>query len=166
MISFRAPWATCLKVMTGLSIAILLGVPVIGLTMYARHHNAVHLLVMVALPLCMLIGSAFFLIRGYVLNDDTLLIQRLGWYSKLDLTDLISAEPDSSAMAKSIRTFGNGGLFCIAGAFWNKKLGHYRAFASDPPRAVILRFPERRVVITPDNPGEFVRRIKELRGPG
>ena len=84
--------------------------------------------------------------------------------SKIALTDLVAAEVDSNAMAKSVRTFGNGGLFCFAGYFWNKKLGTYRAFATDLKRCVVLKFPNRTVVVTPDNPEEFVARIKELKG--
>ncbi len=52
-------------------------------------------------------------------------------------------------MKGSIRTFGNGGLFCFSGRFRNRKLGSYRAFATDPKLAVVLRFPDKIVVVTP-----------------
>jgi hypothetical protein len=83
-----------------------------------------------------------------VLTADTLLIQRLFWNSKIDISGLLSAEADTDAMNRSIRTFGNGGMFCFAGAFNNKKLGSYRAFATDPKRSVVLRFPKRTIVVT------------------
>jgi hypothetical protein len=54
-------------------------------------------------------------------------------------------------------------MFCFAGAFHNKKLGSYRAFATDNNRTVILKFSNRTVVVTPDNPEEFVKRIKKFR---
>ena len=54
-------------------------------------------------------------------------------------------------------------MFCFAGNFRNKKLGSYRVFATDPKLAVILRFNSRVVVITPENPEDFICRIRELR---
>jgi hypothetical protein len=80
------------------------------------------------------------------------------------LSGLKSAEVDTEAMSKSIRTCGNGGLFCFAGAFNNNRLGSYRAFATDPKRAVVLRFSDRTVVVTPDQPDDFVMRIKQICG--
>jgi len=95
------------------------------------------------------------MIRGYVLFDNTLIIERLGWQTKIDLSKLATAEVDPTAMAKSIRTFGNGGMFCFAGLFHNKTLGTYRAFATDMRKCVILRFPNRIIVVTPDEPQRF-----------
>lgn len=64
-------------------------------------------------------------------------------------------------MKRSIRTFGNGGLFCFAGKFGNQKIGAFRAYATDSHLAVILRFTEKVLAVTPDNPGKFVARIKK-----
>jgi hypothetical protein len=161
-VAFGAPWGTPLKSMTAVSIAILTGIPLIGISSGPRE-NVGWILVMVVMPLAILIIAAFFAIRGYLLTPQTLFVQRLGWKSKIDLTDLASAEPDPDAMAKSIRTCGNGGIFCFAGFFHNRKLGSYRAFATDRKRSVILRFPGRTVVVTPDRPDEFVETIKKLR---
>ena len=80
------------------------------------------------------------------------------------MSGLKSAEVDTEAMSKSIRTFGNGGLFCFAGIFNNNRLGSYRAFATDPKRAVVLRFSDRTVVVTPDQPDDFVMRTKQICG--
>ncbi len=159
---FNAPWGTSLKVITGFSLVILIGIPILG-AFIGSGSNTTRFCGMIILPLLILVIAFFFLIRGYVLTNTALLIQRLGWNYTLDLTTLVSADADQDAMTRSIRTFGNGGLFCFAGAFRNKKLGAYRAFATDPKRAVVLRFIDRVVVITPDKPEEFVTRIKELK---
>ena len=145
-----------------ISVLIILGVPVFGLFTGPRS-GALWILGMIVLPLLGLIAAAFFMIRGYRLSGDTLLVQRLGWTSKIDLSGLVSVQADPQAMAKSIRTFGNGGLFCFAGAFRNKKLGSYRAFATDLKSAVVLRFEKKVIVVTPENPAYFVSRIIELR---
>ncbi|OXU14853.1 PH domain-containing protein [Sedimentisphaera salicampi] len=159
---FGAPWSGVLKVMTGGFSLILAGIAIVGI-FTGPEGDPMQTVSMTAMPLAILIISAFFMIRGYVLTEDALLVQRLGWNSSLDLTGLISAEAKPKAMAKSIRKFGNGGLFCFAGAFYNKALGSYRAFATDNSRTVVLKFAERTVVVSPDKPEEFVTQIKNFR---
>jgi hypothetical protein len=161
-LQFKAPWGTSLKAMTTLSVLLLTGVPLIG-TFTGPRSDPMWILSMIVLPISILILAAFFAIRGFVLSEDTLCIRRLGWNSKLNLADLTSAKVDPDAMSRSVRTFGNGGLFCFAGWFRNRTLGSYRAFATDPRCAVVLRFKDRTVVVTPDNPKAFVAQINRLR---
>jgi hypothetical protein len=160
---FAAPWGSSLKRMTTATALILTGIALIGIFSGPAGSTS-WVWAMVVLPVAMLSVSSLFAIRGYALTAQALIVARPGWSSKIDLCGLVSAEADPGAMDASIRTFGNGGMFCIAGAFHNKKLGSYRAFATDPKRAVVLRFPERTVVVTPDNPEAFVVQVKELRG--
>jgi len=159
---YNAPWGALLKSMTALSICILVGIPMIGV-FSGPHNNRVWILSMIVMPLTILITAAFFSIRGYVLTRETLFIQRIGWSSKVDLTNMVSVEQDPKAMSGSLRTCGNGGMFCFAGAFRNKKLGAYRAFATDPKRSVVLKLSNRTIVVTPDSPEEFVAQLRELR---
>ena len=102
------------------------------------------------------------MIRGYVITQNTLLIKRLFWNTKLDLTCLISVEADPEAMSGSKRNIGNGGLFCITGSYWNKKNGSYRAFATNPKLSVILKFLNHTILITPDKPEEFAAKLTEF----
>ncbi|AQQ09955.1 hypothetical protein L21SP3_01776 [Sedimentisphaera cyanobacteriorum] len=160
--SFNAPWSKSLKFMTGVFAVILAGIALIGI--FTASETALEGAVsMTAIPLAILLISALFTIRGYVLTKNTLIIRRLVWNTRLDLTGLISAEAKPKAMSKSIRTFGNGGLFCFAGAFHNKALGSYRAFVTDTSRTVVLKFANRTVVVSPDKPEEFVTQIKNFR---
>jgi hypothetical protein len=161
MFRFDAPWGKSLKWMTGLTSVILLGLPVIG-TLTGPGQGLVWSLGIIIIPMFIFLIGLFFMIRGYVLTEDTLFVRRLGWNSKLDLNGLKSAEADPKAMTGSIRTFGNGGLFCFAGRFRNRKLGPYRALVTDPHRAVVLKFDKNVIVVTPDDPGAFVNRIKAL----
>ncbi|OQA03149.1 MAG: hypothetical protein BWY69_00628 [Planctomycetes bacterium ADurb.Bin401] len=153
-IRFEAPWGPMLRILTSACVIFLVGIAMIGI-ITSPHHNIGWIFGMVILPLTILIISSFFMIRGYVLFDNTLIIERLGWQTKIDLSKLATAEVDPTAMAKSIRTFGNGGMFCFAGLFHNKTLGTYRAFATDMRKCVILRFPNRIIVVTPDEPQRF-----------
>ena len=158
-IRFKAPWGPLLRIMTLICIILLIGISVIGINT-GPENNMGWIFGMVVFPMSLLFISAFFIIRGYVLTDNTLVIQRLGWNTKIDLSELTSAEVDKTAMAKSIRTFGNGGMFCFAGLFHNKRLGTYRAFATDLRKCVVLRFTNRIVVVTPDEPENFAMKIK------
>lgn len=150
--------------MTALSVAILAGVATTGLVTGPRD-NPDWIFPMVVLPLACMAAGAFFTIRGYEVTPDALWVRRPGWKSRIPIEGLVSADPDPGAMTRTVRTFGNGGLFCFAGAFWNRKIGHYRAFATDPHRSVVLRFAHRRpVVVTPEDPAAFASAIRRARG--
>ena len=158
-ITFNAPWGRSLKLATGLCLVIVFGIFLIGILVEPKN-VAYWRIGMLWIPGGLLIVSFFFSIRNYQLLESTLLIQRIGWKSTIDLTDLKSVQVDPTAMSKSIRLFGNGGLFCFAGIFRNNKLGRYRALATSPKNSVILRFPNRTVVVTPEDPDGFAEMIK------
>ncbi len=157
---FEAPWGRALKLMTLFSSIILLGVAGIGLANNPGDDNY-WLWVVVVLPVAIWFGGALFMIRGYELSRDKLLVQRLLWKTEVSLLELQSAEVDPDAMNGSIRTFGNGGLFSFTGRFRNKKLGPYRALVNDPKLSVVLKFPNRVIVVTPDRPERFAARLND-----
>ncbi len=157
-IVFSAPWSISVKLITIFTIGLLIGISIHGL-LNNPNNEIVWLMTMVIFPLTILMLAALFMIRGYELTQDKLFIQRLGWKTEINLKDLKAVKIDPEAMKGSIRTFGNGGLFCFAGRFWNKKLGPYRAFATNPKLAVILKFTKKVVIITPENPSKFLAEI-------
>lgn len=159
--AFRAPWSRKLSYSTLAFILILFGFSTMGRT--GIHHAGLITAFMISgVPLVIASGSSLFMIRGYIVTRDTLFVQRFLWHSRIDLSNLRSYEVDPSAMSGSTRTLGNGGLFCIAGYFHNKKLDNYHAFATDPKLAVVLRFTDTTIVVTPDNPEQFVSALKEI----
>ncbi|MDD9949891.1 MAG: PH domain-containing protein [candidate division Zixibacteria bacterium] len=164
---FGAPWSTSVKWMTGISVSFLVILMIFGtyqIEDVGSGSGTLLFLAAVVLPALFLVVSACWMIRGYVVDGKLLRIPRLGWQSKLDLKDLAFVEADPEAMARSLRTFGNGGLFCFCGRFRNKKLGAYRAYATDPKRSVVLKFGKQTVVVTPDRPDDFVACIKDRTG--
>ena len=164
---FGAPWSTSVKVTTMLVVVTIAIVVIVGVFLWediGSGSSVVIALSTIVIPALTLVVSACWMIRGYVVTGEMLLVLRLGWQSKLDLKALESVEADSEAMARSLRTFGNGGLFCFSGRFRNKQLGAYRAYATDPKRSVVLRFRDRTVVVTPDRPDDFVECIKDRTG--
>jgi hypothetical protein len=161
MKTFNAPWGRELKFMTFFACFILLGVIAIGINLPQKHPFAKASAIFI--PAALLIGSAFFMVRDYTLNQHTLFVRRLGWSSKINLSNLLSATPDADAMSGSIRLAGNGGLFGFTGLFRNRKLGNYRVFGTDPKRCVVLRFGDRIVIVTPENPAEFADAIAKAK---
>ena len=160
---FGAPWDTALRVMTAFLSMLLIGVIAIGLRPGAPDGWVWHL-AMVVTPAVLLLSSMLFIIRGYRLTRDCLTVQRPGWVTEIDLDGLEAVAADPLAMTGSKRMFANGGLFCFAGRFRNRAFGVYRALATDPNRSVVLRWAQRTLIITPDDPERFVRTLCELRG--
>lgn len=161
---FGAPWSTSVKWMTGITVSFLAILVIFGITQVediGSGSSILFVLVAVVMPVLLLVASACWMIRGFAVDGDMLVIPRLGWQSKLDLKKLESVEVDPEAMDKSQRTFGVGGLFCFCGRFRNTKLGAYRAYATDPKRSVVLKFRDQTVVVSPDRPDDFVECIKE-----
>jgi hypothetical protein len=107
------------------------------------------------LPLSMILGAALFTIRGYTVERDSILVHRLLWATRLPRTGLKSATHDPALIAGGIRIFGNGGFFSFSGWFRNKHLGTYRAYITDPSLAVVLRYGDRTVVLSPGDPERF-----------
>ena len=105
---FKAPWGTKLWVMT-IGVLAILVVAFIAVKDWA------------ALLLFAIVGLALaFAVRGYSVLDGQLLIHRLGWATKFDLSDLTSVEFSPGATIGSIRAMGIGGLFGFVGHFRNR----------------------------------------------
>ncbi len=105
-------------------------------------------------PLILLIFGLNLLVRGYRLEPGSLIIRRVGGSKRFDLSTLVSAIADPSAMNGAMRYLGQ---------FQNDKLGDFRAFGADPKRSVVLRFKNQIVVVTPDRPEDFVNEITKMK---
>lgn len=140
---FTAPWSTTVKLWTA-AFLVLCGV----IYFYADGFGA--LLIVAVVLLCLV-----FSVRGYSILDGRLLIHRLGWSKKFDLSELTSVEFNPDATLGSIRTWGIGGVFGNIGYFRNSILGTYRAYTTDSKNTVVLDFGGKRVVVTPGAPAEF-----------
>jgi hypothetical protein len=152
-----APWSTSL-ITIGIGSFILL--MAIALLLFAKLHDRKRLRILtIAVLLSIVVGAALFSVRGYEVTNRSLYIRHLGWSSKIELTNLVDAKIDPQAIEKSSRVWGNGGLFSFTGSFRNSRLGTFQVYATDPDRAVVLRLPERTVVVTPDDPDRFIHAV-------
>jgi hypothetical protein len=160
-IEFRAPWSRTLRTASVLSVAVLAVVSTAGFL--ARSHMPwFGSFILMASPLAVVVSALPFMVRGYVLTEDAIFVKRLGWSTRLPLASLKSVSGDVEALRRSIRIFGNGGLLSFTGEFWSRRLGRFRALATDPDRAVVLRYPKRTIVISPHDPQHFIMRARTL----
>jgi hypothetical protein len=161
--TFRAPWPASLTWLSIGSTALLVGVAILQATVIPRTVlNGIPYLLGIVLPATALVGCALYTIKGYEVDSTAVYVQRLLWRTQIPLAGLERAWASPEAMAGSIRFFGNGGLFSISGLFRNKRLGSYRAFATDPTRAVVLDFASRKVVLTPESPAAFLDHLRRV----
>jgi hypothetical protein len=160
---FAAPWCTRLT-----TVSVFAGVALLAtaILVWAQAPSKDWLLRGLVSATCVgtLGGCAVFTVRGYRLEGRCLYVQRLLWDTRVSLDGLRETAADARAMRGSLRLFGNGGLFAIAGWFRSRRLGSYRAFATDPARAVVLTFPKRKIVVTPGDPEAFIRALESNHG--
>jgi Bacterial PH domain len=80
------------------------------------------------------------------------------------LTGLVSVERDPKIMCWAFKTRGNGGLGAIRGRFWSKRVGKFDAFLTGTENAVVLRWPDRTVAVSPADPDFFITCAKSAAG--
>jgi hypothetical protein len=159
-----APWGKLLVGMTAFSTLVCVGVSV-AIALNPAEGPGVERITRAAaiLPMLILVIALFFMVRGYIVTADEIIVQRLLWSTRFERTKLQSATIEPDALRGSIRLFGNGGLFSFTGVFRSPKLGRYRAYVTDPARTVILRFADRIAVVSPADPDAFVRDVSPRR---
>jgi|CXWL01.1.fsa_nt_gi transcriptional regulator with XRE-family HTH domain len=152
-IHFGAPWALTVKIVTALVIALMLALPFIIPTGTLPW---VHWVAWGSVVFCL-----FFSVSGFSVRDGQLIVHRLGWATKFDLTGLSAFNVNPHAMMGSIRLFGNGGLFCFIGHYRNSVIGRFRAYVTDPAKSVVLEFGAHKIVVSPDDPQEFIESLRD-----
>jgi hypothetical protein len=159
-----APWATALKVISVSSTVVLL---VLGYVAYraipvpSGFTHGFGFGVALVFP-AILLGAFLFSVAGYDLNAGDLYVRRPLWATRVPLAGLRRAYHEPTACRRSLRVFGNGGLYSFTGLYWNRSLGRFRLFGTDLSRAVVLVLEGRTVVVTPENPEAFVAHLRQL----
>jgi len=166
LVSFRAPWSRSLRITTTVAMLVLLGVMVVAALIGSRALMPMPLrLGLVALPVLIVLVTLPFMVRGYLLTEKEIEVQRLGWRTLLPLAGLVAVTGQPEGLRGSMRLFGNGGLFAMTGWYWNRRIGRFRAYATDPARAVLLRYRDgRQVVLTPHDVQHFIVKVRTFAG--
>lgn len=148
---FGAPLAASVKWITVPGLALLIG----GSVVAASSVPWLHYLLIAAILLT--VGCS---VRGYSVRDGQLWIHRPGWSARFPLPSLTEISINPRSTMGAIRLFGSGGMFGYLGFFRNQILGRYRSYVTDPKHTVVLRFKDRCIVISPDDPAQFQAAIK------
>jgi hypothetical protein len=160
--NFNAPWSRSLRLVSSVATAVLLSVALVGLLVLPSRPSFARPL-MVALPLLILMTSLPFMVRGYTVTEASIRVRRLLWSTPLPLEGLVAVTGEPEGLRGAVRVFGNGGLFGISGWFWSRRLGRFRAYATDPGRVVLLRYRDgRKIVLTPGDVQHFIVRVRTL----
>lgn len=147
---FRAPWDFLLVVITSGIILLF------GALSYAMPG-----FISTILLWSIVLGCAAFGVYGYSIQDGKLKILRLGWSKDIDFSEIKKVEDKPNAMLGSFRRFGIGGLFGYIGYFSNSILGRYKAYATHTKKTVLLHVNDEQIVLSPDNPKEFISVLEE-----
>ena len=107
----------------------------------------------VVIPLIIIV-TWLFSVRGYILEEGVLQVQRPFWTTAISLPPdtVFRAEPE---IRKGLwRTAGNGGLFGYTGWYRNRSLGSFRAYVTSWSNAVSITSESTgfRAVISPEDP--------------
>ncbi len=160
---YNAPWSRTLTLASVLFTIVLLSITLAGWRGIVSLQLSTTEFWLSILPLSIVVGAALFMVRGYSITNDGILIHRLFWDTKLSRQGLQSAAMEPGALRGTLRTFGNSGLFGFTGWYQSSRLGSFRAFATDGSRTVVLRYAEKTIVITPDQPDLFVQELSANR---
>jgi Bacterial PH domain len=162
---YKAPWGRMLIVTSAMVTVVCVGVSVGILWVTLAKHGPFLVGALALLPLVLVVGALPFMVRGYTITADVILIHRPFWDTSLPRRGLESATVEPDAMRGSLKTWGNGGGFSFTGSFYNPRLHFYRAFVTDLHRTVVLRYPSRTIVLSPAAPDAFVSDLGLLGRP-
>ena len=156
-IEFRAPWGRTVRIRTT-AFLVVIAVIVLFVTLTPPQLPWPFALApFILLPLA-LAGAFAESVRGYTLTEDAITVHRGFGKTRLPLAGLRSVAGNADAMRGSVALWGSPGIFAISGRFWSRTLGWHRAFVTDRSRAVVLRYVDRTIVISPHDPQQFIMR--------
>jgi hypothetical protein len=150
MTQATAPMSLAIKFITGLVLAMTAVLVIAGLQ--ARGLLLGGAILATVVGFCYLYAPV-----AYELSGDQLTVRfRLGQkvFPAVTRCSTLTARPPMG-----LRLWGNGGLFAGTGIFWNKAYGVFRAYVTSARYQdyVLVETRTRKVLISPENPQEFVR---------
>ncbi|HEX5758199.1 MAG TPA: PH domain-containing protein [Thermoanaerobaculia bacterium] len=96
------------------------------------------------------------------LDGDRLTVQLRGRRERFPIAGAGARRLTDEEIAHLERLATSGGVTAGSGGFESHLLGELDLYASDLAHAVLLELPERRLVVTPDDPEGFVAAIADL----
>jgi hypothetical protein len=103
-------------------------------------------------------------VKVYRLTADELRIERAFQTVRYPLAGLQFVSFDPEALRGALKVAGNDGLGAVAGRFRSKRLGKFRAYLTDREHAIVLRWPDRCLVISPRQHSLFIDDLRKRAG--
>lgn len=112
------------------------------------------------LMFCMFAGSLSFRIRSYEINAGNLVV-KTGFSEKVfPLRDLAGVQVEDNPFAGARRDMGVGGVWSYYGRFSSPRFGGFLAYATSAASGVLLSWPDRKVLVTPQDTAEFMQAVR------
>jgi hypothetical protein len=83
---------------------------------------------------------------------------------RFPLQGAVEVRRDPDAMKWAIKLFANGGLGSLRGSFRSRRLGKFYAFMTGTENAVVVRWPDKTVVVSPADPEFFIYSARSAAG--
>jgi hypothetical protein len=164
--SFSSPWGARVRILTSVVAVIFLSLSMlIGFNPEVSQSDEWGMRFLpVLIFLVMNLVMAPFLVLGYEVSAGEISIRRLGWVKRIPLTGISSVTCDPLGLRGATKIIGNDGYLAMIGWFKSKKMGFFRAFVTDGSRVVILKWPDKTILISPDDPETFIQSLEALIG--
>jgi hypothetical protein len=163
-----APAGTRVRLTTLLTVVVIIMATAVLIVMLLRDRHRPPLPVCIAIggvaPVSMALSWIAARIRRYRLVGEELWIELPFRTARFPLAGLVSALQDRDALRGAWKMNGNNGLGAIVGRFRSKRLGASRVFLTDAEHAVVMRWPDRCLVISPDQHSYFVEAVRKRAG--
>jgi hypothetical protein len=150
MTQATAPMSSAIKVITGLvlvltAVLLLAGMKVRGLLIGGAILAAIALFCYLYAPIAYELAAGQLTVR-----------LRLG---QKVFPAVTRCQTLSARLPMGLRLWGNGGLFAATGIFWNQAYGVYRVYVTSARYQdyVLVETRTRKILISPENPENFVR---------
>lgn len=146
---------TALLTLTGVGI-------LIAVTISSRGPQRIPMIVAALLiPAALAVYWSCARILAYRLSGGMLIVERRFLSRRFPLDRVASVEIASDVMRGAWKYYGNDGLGAVAGSYRSRRWGRFRAYLSDPSRAVVLRLRDgRALIISPARPEVFERDLR------
>lgn len=93
-------------------------------------------------------------------QDNVLVVCR----KRFPLAGLVEVTRDPEVLHRARRVWGNGGLGSIRGTYSSKRIGKFQAFLTDTDHAVVLRWPDKVVAVSPADTEFFILMARTAAG--
>jgi hypothetical protein len=147
---FSASYDLTTKIISGLMFLVLLT------AMVAAHSFAIACLSLLILVVCVAYSP-----RGYEIEGQTILVQRLAGAARVTLQGVRDARRTTPEDLRGcIRLWGSGGLFGYYGLFRTAKLGKSTWYVTSRNNSVVVITAAKTVLLSPDDPDGFLAAIR------